>query len=64
MDADDRLRLDYEQATQLMRTLTDIRCKLLAFVPTIAGATVGLVGRTEPSSVDRLALAVYLSVFR
>ena len=51
MDADDRLRLDYEQTTQLMRTLTDIRFKLLAFVPTIAGATVGLVGRTEPSSV-------------
>ncbi len=51
MDADDRLRLDYEQTTQLTRTLTDIRFKLLAFVPTIAGATVGLVGRTEPSSV-------------
>jgi hypothetical protein len=45
MDADDRLRLDYEQTTQLIRTLTDIRFKLLAFVPTIAGATVGLVGR-------------------
>jgi hypothetical protein len=51
MDADDRLRLDYEQTTELMRTLSDIRFKLLAFVPTIAGATVGLVGRTEPSSV-------------
>jgi hypothetical protein len=51
MDADDRLRLDYEQTTELMRTLSDIRFKLLAFVPTIAGATVGLVGRSEPSSV-------------
>src|SRR6266516_3643132 len=27
MDADDRLRLDYEQTTQLLRTLTDIRFK-------------------------------------
>jgi hypothetical protein len=45
LDADDRLRLDYEQTTQLMRTLTDIRFKLLALVPTIAGASVGLVGR-------------------
>ena len=44
MDADDRLRLDYEQTTQLMRTLTDIRFRLLAFVPTIAGASVGLLG--------------------
>jgi hypothetical protein len=51
MDADDKLRLDYEQTTQLMRTLTDIRFKLLAFVPTIAGASVGLVGRGQPASV-------------
>jgi hypothetical protein len=50
MDADDRLRLDYEQTTQLMRTLTDIRFKLLAFVPTVAGATVGLVGRGRPAA--------------
>lgn len=45
MDADDTFRLDYEQTTQLMRTLTDIRFRLLAFVPTIAGASVGLAGR-------------------
>jgi hypothetical protein len=45
MDSPELLRLDYEQTTQLMRTLTDIRFKLLAFVPTIAGASVGLVGR-------------------
>jgi hypothetical protein len=51
MDADDRLRLDYEQTTQLVRTLTDIRFKLLAFVPTISGASVGLVGRGQPAAV-------------
>ncbi len=66
MDADDRLRLDYEQTTQLMRTLTDIRFKLLAFVPTIAGATVGLVGRSEPTSVllavGTLGLAATLGI--
>jgi hypothetical protein len=50
MDADATLRLDYEQTTQLMRTLTDIRFKLLAFVPTIAGASVGLVGRGRSAS--------------
>src|SRR5580765_5823178 len=43
MDADEIHRFDYEQTTQYMRTLLDIRFKLLAFVPTIAGATVGLV---------------------
>jgi hypothetical protein len=51
MDADDKLRLDYEQTTQLMRTLLDIRFKLLAFVPTIAGASVGLVGRGGSAAV-------------
>ncbi len=33
LDADDRLQLDYDQTQQLLRTLTDIRFKLLAFVP-------------------------------
>ncbi len=57
MDADDRLRLDYEQTTQLMRTLTDIRFKLLAFVPTIAGATVAFVG-TPRASAELVAVGV------
>ena len=44
MEADKRelLGLDYAQTAELVRTLTDVRFKLLAFVPTIAGATVGL----------------------
>jgi hypothetical protein len=50
MDVDDRLRLDYEHTTDLLRTLTDIRFKLLAFVPTIAGASVGLVGHPRPAA--------------
>jgi hypothetical protein len=50
LDADDRLRLDYDQTQQLLRTLTDIRFKLLAFVPTIAGASVGFFGRARPAS--------------
>jgi hypothetical protein len=37
-DVDERLRLDYDQTTDLVRTLTDVRFKLLAFVPTISGA--------------------------
>ena len=40
---DQGLKLDYEQTTEFARALTEIRFKLLAFVPTIAGATVALV---------------------
>ena len=47
---DDRLRLDYEHTTDLLRTLTDVRFKLLAFVPTIAGAAVGLFGHPRPAA--------------
>jgi len=55
-----RLRLDYDQTTVLIRTLTDVRFKLLAFVPTITGAAVALVGRghsaAELLSVGSLGL--------
>jgi hypothetical protein len=67
MEAEDRLRLDYEQTTQLLRTLTDIRFKLLAFVPTISGAAVGLLGRPRPSAellaVGVLGLVATLGIF-
>ena len=56
-DGDDRLRLDYDQTTQLMRTLIDVRFKLIAFVPTIAGAAVGLLGRPRPA-VELLAIGI------
>jgi hypothetical protein len=66
MDANDALRLDYEQTTELMRTLTDIRFKLLAFVPTIAGAAVGLMGSGQSAgellSVGFLGLAATFGV--
>ncbi len=48
LDRDDRLRLDYSATTDLLRTLTDTRFRLLAFVPTIAGATVALFGKPRP----------------
>jgi hypothetical protein len=50
VDADDRLRLDYEQTTQLFRAFVDVRFKLLAFVPTISGIAVGLFGRPRPAA--------------
>jgi len=67
MEADEGLRLDYEQTTQLLRTLVDVRFKLLAFVPTITGAAVGLVGRPRPAAellgVGVLGLLATLGIF-
>jgi hypothetical protein len=67
MDADDGLRLDYEQTTQFLRSLVDVRFKLLAFVPTITGAAVGLVGRPRPAAellgVGLLGLLATLGIF-
>jgi hypothetical protein len=50
VDADDRLRLDYDQTAQLLRTLIDVRFKLLAFVPTIAGTAVAFFGKPRPAA--------------
>src|SRR5688500_3630276 len=67
MDPDDRLQLDYDQTTQLLRTLTDVRFKLLAFVPTISGATVVVFGKPRPAvellSVGLLGLLATLGIF-
>lgn len=49
MDAEDRLRLDYDRTTELVQSLLDTRFKLLALVPTIAGTAVGLVGTPRPA---------------
>jgi hypothetical protein len=41
MDDESSLRLEYDTASQLLRGLTETRFKLLALVPTLAGAVVG-----------------------
>jgi hypothetical protein len=53
----DRLQADYQQTTELLRSLTDVRFKLLALVPTLSGAAVAVLG--HPSSAAEL-LAVGL----
>src|SRR5436305_2064408 len=58
MDSGERLRLDYEQTTELVRTLLDVRFKLLAFVPTIAGAAVALVGTGKPTGAELLGVGI------
>jgi hypothetical protein len=67
MSVDDGLRLEYEQTLQLVRTLTDVRFKLLAFVPTIAGFGVGLFGKPRPAvellAVGLIGLVATLGIF-
>jgi hypothetical protein len=63
---DGRLELEYGATTDLVRSLTDVRFKLLAFVPTIAGTAVALLGRhTQPAellAVGALGLVATLGV--
>lgn len=67
MADDDILRLDYEQTTQLTRALTEVRFKLLAFVPTITGATVAFLSDpgspSELLAIGILGLAATLGIF-
>jgi hypothetical protein len=67
MDADDRVRLDYEQTTQYLRTLIDVRFRLLAFVPTVTGVAVAVIGRPRPAAellgVGILGLLATLGIF-
>jgi len=53
----DDLRLDYNQTTDLMRGLTDVRFKLVAFVPTISGAAIAVLGHGH-STPELLAVGL------
>ena len=57
MADEDRLRLEYDRAVATFRDLTDIRFKLLALVPTLSGAAVGLL-KAGQSPVTLLAVGV------
>ena len=57
MDEDTRLRLEYENGSELLRGLTETRFRLLALVPTVAGAVVALVNGHQ-SAVELLAIGL------
>jgi hypothetical protein len=56
-DGDELLRLEYEYASRLLGTLTEIRFKLLALVPTLSGAVVALMSSGR-SGVELLAIGM------
>jgi hypothetical protein len=57
MDEDTRLRLEYDNGSELLRGLTETRFRLLALVPTVAGAVVALVNGHQ-SAVELLAIGL------
>jgi hypothetical protein len=57
VSASDRQQLEYQQVAQLLGALDETRFRLLAFVPTIAGAAVGLISG-RPPAVDLLAIGL------
>lgn len=64
---EDRLRLDYDQTIKFVHAFTDLRTKMLAFVPTITGTAVGLLGEPRPAAeligVALLGLTATLGIF-
>jgi hypothetical protein len=67
MDDQARFRLEYEQTSLLMRTLTDIRFRLMAIVPVFAGISVGFFGHPQPAAellgVGVLGLVATLGIY-
>ncbi len=67
MEEGEALRLDYDQTTKFIHSFTDVRIKLLAFVPTISGAAVGLLGDPRPAAeligISLLGLVATLGIF-
>jgi hypothetical protein len=57
MTIHDRDRLDYEQTLETYRQLTDIRFKLLAFVPTLSGVAIALLDASDIGRWETVALA-------
>jgi hypothetical protein len=57
MDDSERLRLEYDAAAGVVRDLTEVRFKLLALVPTLAGVVVALAS-SRTKAVELLAVGL------
>jgi hypothetical protein len=58
MSDEARLETDYEQTTRYFHHLVDIRFKLLAFVPFVTGAAVGLLTEGDSAASTRLIVGL------
>jgi hypothetical protein len=67
MDRDEKLKLDYEQTTAYYHALADSRFKLLALIPIVTGAAIGLLSEgTQPGpvlAIGILGFVVTLGLF-
>ena len=67
MEPGEALRLDYDQTIRFVHDFRDLRTKMLAFVPTITGAAVGLLGEPRPAAeligIALLGLVATLGIF-
>ncbi len=57
MELENKLKLDYEQTTKYFHEMTNVRFRLLAFLPLVTGTAVGLLQSQE------LKLVIPLSIF-
>lgn len=55
MSDEERLLLDYRQTSELVQSLTDVRFKLLALVPTLSGVAVAVLAHPS-AAVELLAV--------
>ncbi len=56
MDQDEKLQLDYDTTVRVILALTDVRFKLLALVPTIAGAAIAVISRRGATAAELMVL--------
>ncbi len=56
MDADDKLRLDYDTTVRVILGLADVRFKLLGLVPTISAAAIAIVTKSGATAAELMAL--------
>lgn len=56
-DSEILLTHDYDRTTDLLRALTDVRFKLLAFVPSVSGAAVAVLSRS-PGTGELIAVGL------
>jgi hypothetical protein len=56
MTDDERLQLDYDTTVRVILALADVRFKLLALVPTIAGAAIAVISRRGATGAELMAL--------